>query len=187
MTTFSVKEHKSESYAPRTYHNATTGDLTVAFAVDFNTAGEKLTKKAANGKYVAIDIGQLSDDYIQAARGLYKACRKLDVKVLNIAGNGIYTMYKKGWTQDSLNHYVYDVLNLVNQHWPLRGIVSGGQSGVDLAGGVAAKALGIPCTMTYPKGFKMRFEDNKDVNHTEDEILTMVDQWVRILESDIDD
>lgn len=183
MSSFSVKEHKSASYAPRTYHNATTADLTVAFAVDFTTAGEKLTKKAANNKYIAIDTNM---EPIEAARELYKACRKFDVKVLNVAGNGIYTYYKKGHDQQSVNHYVYDVISLVNQHWPLKGIISGGQSGVDLAGGVVAKYLGIPCEMTYPKGFKMRFEDGRDVEMSEKEVLTLVDQWVNILQSDLD-
>lgn len=183
MSSFSVKEHKSSSYAPRTYHNATTADLTVAFAIDFSTAGERLTKKAANGNYVAID---LSLEPIEAARLLYKVCKKHDVKVLNVAGNGIYTLYKKDWNQQSINHYLYEVISLVNQHWPLKGIISGGQSGVDLAGGVVAKYSGIPCEMTYPKGFVMRFEDGRDVQMSEKEILTIVDQWVNILESDLD-
>lgn len=178
-----IREHKSASYAPRTYHNATTADLTVAFATDFTTAGEKLTKKAADGKYVAID---LSIDSIDAARQLYKACRKFDVKILNVAGNGIYTLSKSGWTQQSLNHHIYDILNLVYQHWPIKIIISGGQTGVDLAGGIAAKFINIPCTMTYPKGFKLRFEDGKDVEWSKDKITNLVENYVSLLQSDTD-
>lgn len=183
MTAFSVREHKSSSYAPRTYHNATTADLTVAFATDFSTAGEKLTKKAAGNAYISI---LLNLEPIEAARILYKACKKHKAKVLNIAGNGIYTLYKNGYDQQTINHYLYDVISLVDQHWPIKGIISGGQSGVDLAGGVVAKFLGIPCEMTYPKGFKARFEDGIDVELSEKEVLTLVDQWVNILQSDTD-
>lgn len=180
---FEIREHKSASYAPRTYHNAASSDLTVAFATDFSTAGEKLTKKAAAGKYVSID---LSMNHIEAARELYKACRKFDVKVLNIAGNGIYTLSKSGWTQQNLNHYLYDVVSLIHQHWPLKAIISGGQTGVDMAGGVVAKFLNVPCTMTYPKGFKLRFEDGQDVEWSKDKIADLVGNYMSLLQSDTD-
>jgi len=63
-----------------------------------------------------------------------------------------------------VNQYVYDVLALVHKHLPIRQVVSGGQSGADLAGLVAAVALDIQCSGTWPKGYKMRFEDGKDVD-----------------------
>ena len=39
MSKLTIQEYKSTSYAPRTYHNAHSADLTVAIACDFNTAG----------------------------------------------------------------------------------------------------------------------------------------------------
>ena len=39
-----LKEHKSSSYAPRTYYNAAQG-VTLAVAVDHNTAGRGVHKK----------------------------------------------------------------------------------------------------------------------------------------------
>lgn len=45
-----ILEHKSSSYAPRTYENAAKADVTIAIAVDYNTAGERLTHKAAGGE-----------------------------------------------------------------------------------------------------------------------------------------
>ena len=67
-----IVEHESAQYKPRTVHNAHTADLTVAFAEDFNSAGEKLTKREAGDRYVAI---HLSTDPLVAARMLYAACK----------------------------------------------------------------------------------------------------------------
>ena len=83
-----ILEHNSSSYAPRTYHNAQIADLTAAFAIDFSTAGEKLTNKAAQEKYIRCDLRK---EPIELARQLYKGCRAYHTKTLNIAGNGIYT------------------------------------------------------------------------------------------------
>lgn len=157
-------EHKSASYAPRTYHNASQG-VTLAVAVDFTTAGEKLTHKAACGKIVQIDW---VTDYVVAARALYSALKKHDCRVVNVAGNGIYTLQKHGVTQAQANQYVYNILKLVNEHWPITQVVSGGQTGMDIAGLVAGVALGVESIGTWPKGYKMRFEDGKDVDKTEE-------------------
>jgi len=173
-----IQEHKSASYAPRTYFNATSADLTVAFALDFSTAGEKLTKKAAVDKFVSIS---LIEDYLGAARALYKHCRKHNVKTLNIAGNGIYTLEKKGMSQEDLNVYLYSVISLVNEHHPLEHIISGGQTGVDLAGGVVGYVLGIPVTMTLPKGYKQRHSNGVDLDYSKEEIENQVNYYAQKL------
>lgn len=173
-----VKEHTSSSYVPRTYHNASQG-CTLAIATDFTTAGEKLTHKAANGKIVQIPFHM---DYVEAARKLYSILKKYDCHVVNVAGNGIYTLQKQGVTQEDANTYVYSILSLVNQHWKIERIVSGGQSGMDLAGLVAGCALDIETIGMWPKGLIMRFEDGKDVSMTEEKIKTIVYYGVRELE-----
>lgn len=173
-----VNEHTSTSYAPRTYHNASQG-VTLAIATDFTTAGEKLTHKAAKGKIIQISY---AEDTIVAARKLYSMLKKYDCHTVNIAGNGIYTLKKKGVIQEEANQYVYDILKLVNTHWPITKIVSGGQTGMDIAGLVAGCALDIETTGTWPKGLVMRFEDGKDLSMTEDKIKTMVYYGVRELE-----
>lgn len=161
-----VVEHSSESYAPRTYHNAKTAQLTVAFANDFSTAGEKLTKKAAGDRYVAIYIGE---DVTESARTLFKHCRLHNTKILNVAGNGIYSINS---TQRELNKWVHDIIALVHKHWKLEQIISGGQTGVDVAGGIAGEILGLNPIMTLPKGFKQRGKDHKDFAQTEEELLS---------------
>lgn len=184
MSNFEVVEHKSASYAPRTWHNASVADLTAAFAVDFTTAGERLTKKAAGEKYIHLDLGM---EAIESARRLYKACKKHNVRTLNIAGNGIYTLYSKGMDQEDANVYLYTVLSLVHKHHPIEKIISGGQTGIDLAGGLVAKHLGIDCTMTLPKGFKMRFENGVDVDMMEAKaVIKLIDDWVDVLKRSVE-
>ncbi|MNY06814.1 putative molybdenum carrier [compost metagenome] len=174
-----LKEHKSSSYAPRTYHNAAQG-ITLAIAVDFKTAGEKLTHKAAGGKIVQIDYFNTLDK-LYPSRALYSMLKKHDCRVVNVAGNGIYTLQKKGVSQEDINAYVYNILKLVNEHWKIDKVVSGGQTGADIAGLVAAYKLGIPLEGTWPKGYKMRFEDGEDVEMHPDNIKQMIIDYAELL------
>lgn len=173
-----VFAHKSPKYPPRTTHNANSADLTVAFAEDFESAGERLTKKAAGDKYASIP---LSKDPVEAARALYRECKKHNVKVLNVAGNGIYTLAEKGWSQASLNFWVYQVIALVHKHRPFEMIISGGQTGVDFAGGVAAEVLGLDPVMTFPKDFLQRTLTKYEHKQTEQDVLFEVQRQVEEL------
>jgi len=168
-----IREHKSSSYGPRTYTNANDAEVTIALAVDYTTAGERLTHKAAGEKYLKLDP---ISDCVQNSRKLWSRLNllRIDHPIVNVAGNGIYTLSKHGWTQDVINKYLILMLGLVNLHYPIARIVSGGQTGVDLAGGYAGWKLGIDTVMTLPKGFKQRHEDGVDREHTEDEIKEMV-------------
>lgn len=166
-----VQEHRSESYAARTFHNASVAALTVAFTMDCRTAGERLTAKAAGDRYVHLHLG---DDLTFNARLLYRAWRPNAGQTLNVAGNGIYTLVRYEWSQERLNRYVYSVLELLNKHAPIGQIVSGGQTGVDIAGAVAGVALGIPTSVTLPAGFLQRHEDGADRRHTVDDIRHQV-------------
>lgn len=172
--------HKDETYPPRTYQNAGGADLTVAFAEDFSSKGEQLTKKAAREKYLAISLDMPA---IEAARLLYKDCKKRGVKVLNIAGNGIYTLKDYGWRQEHLNLWMYQVLDLVHKHYPLEMVISGGQTGVDFAGGVAGELLGLNPVMTFPKGFLQRTLTKYAHTQTEVEVLAEVERQVGELTS----
>lgn len=168
-----VREHSSGYFSPRTYFNVSSAGLTVAFAVNFETAGEKLTRKAAGDNYLAIPLGE---DPLVAARALYRELKNRGAKVLNVAGNGIYTLIPKGWTQEGINAYLFTVIGKVQQHWPLEKIVSGGQTGADLAGVTVAYALGIRAVATLPKGFLQRGPDNKNVFQSEMAIRNQIDE-----------
>lgn len=160
MNNLKLSEHKSSSYAPRTYHNASQG-VTLAIAVDFSTAGERLTHKAAGDRILQVHY---ETDWLETARMLYSKLKAEDCHTINIAGNGIYTLQKRGISQDAINLYVYKVIKIVNEHWKIDKVVSGGQTGTDMAGLISAFALGIPAEGTWPKGYKMRWEDGKDVD-----------------------
>lgn len=175
-----VQEHKSDSYAPRTYFNATSGDVTVAFAVDLSTAGEKLTHKAAGEKYIGFLLEE-STDSLEVARQLFKFMRHKQAKTLNIAGNGIYTLSKHGCDQHHINQFVLDVVSKVHEHWPIEKIYTGGQTGVDLAGAVVAQYLGIEALITLPKGYKQRFENSQDITQTREDIENQIHHWVGLL------
>lgn len=168
-------EHKSSSYAPRTYHNAAQG-VTLAYAVDHSTAGEKLTQKAAGDKIVKVDALH-TFDHLQPARDLYAMLKKHDCHVVNVAGNGIYTFAKHGYGQRNVNQAINDILYTVNQHWPIHHVVSGGQTGADLAGLIAAAHMDIDCTGMWPKGFKMRFADGIDVYHTHAQVMGIIEAY----------
>lgn len=169
-------EHKSSSYAPRTYHNASQG-VTLAIAADFWTAGEKLTSKAAGDKIVHLDATKFAEQWLDKSRDLYRMLKKHDCRVINVAGNGIYTLNKHGITQVMINDMVRQVLFQIDQHWKLEHVVSGGQTGADLAGLIAAAKIGIPCTGMWPKGYKMRFEDGIDREHTPEQVMEIIRQY----------
>jgi hypothetical protein len=196
-----IVEHESTQYKPRTVHNAHTADLTVAFAEDFSSAGEKLTKREAGDRYVAI---HLSTDPLVAARMLYAACKKHNVSTLNVAGNGIYSLsgeWSQGQLSDkqkfeyldegsiinefqvSLNQWVYMVISKVHEFWPLTNLISGGQTGADWAGGIAGEAIGLNVTMTFPKHCLQRDEHHKDFTQSIATVQKKVDTYLNYIDS----
>ena len=172
----SVIEHKSSSYAPRTYWNAAKSDVTCAIAIDMHTAGEKLTKKSAGSKYIGFEIGVTSDNLLDIdsnnlltfSRELYRFCKQKECKVLNIAGNGIYTWDKYGIDQVSLNWLLFRFLEPVVKHSDIHTIISGGQTGTDIAGLNAGYRLGLKVQATLPRGLLQRNKFGADhINCTE--------------------
>lgn len=175
-----LQQHESQKYPPRTYFNAGQADITIAFASDFSTAGEALTRKAAGAKYLPIS---LSTDPVIAARAIYRELRARNATVINIAGNGIYTLTGHGWTQESLNAHLHSILSLVFRHWKVAKLVSGGQTGVDVAGLVVGAALGITAVGTLPKGFLQRGANNRDVERDPKELESEIRAWAAKLNS----
>ncbi|NCP98419.1 hypothetical protein GW796_00900 [archaeon] len=177
-----VQEHTSEKYSPRTYFNAKSGDVTLALAVNLETAGEKLTHKAAGDKYIGF---LLTDDTetITVARELYKFMKAKNAKTLNIAGNGIYTLSSHNCSQEHINNFVCDVIEKVHQYWPIEKIYTGGQTGVDLSGAVVAKYLGIDALITLPKGYIQRFENKIDITQSKEDVENQIEKWVNLLKN----
>ena len=155
-------------YAQRTRENASRADLTLAFAVDFSTAGEKVTEQAAGDKLIQVSLSR--DSLLEAAakaRSVFDCLtpqERSSILTVNIAGNGMQTLAARGIGQKEINAYVHDFLGVL-QDMGIRfgGIISGGQTGADEAGIVAARALGIPAEVHAPKGWAMRGADGRDL------------------------
>lgn len=172
MITF--KEHHEPGYAARTIVNARKADLTIAFALDFTSAGERLTHKAAYGKYVGINFSYLyPEEMIPDDRGYPFAVREVlwrlkdkKVKSINFAGNGIYTLYDRDrdLTQERVDELALNFLKQVVKAYPgIKEIRSGVQTGIDEAFLKAADALGIPALGLAPKGWLFRDIHGRDI------------------------
>lgn len=161
-----ISEH-GQGYGPRTALNANSAGLTIAFAKDFATAGERLTKRVANGRYVAVPV---MGDIGSSVRKIEEALQQHDTDTVNIAGNGIYTLAPYGISQEMLNEWMYRVLKKVVEKTPISRIVSGGQTGADLAGAVVALALGIEAKITLPKGYLQRNARGEDFQQSQEQV-----------------
>ncbi len=160
-------------YQQRTKENADWSDITLALATDFSTAGEKLTKKVAGEKYTAAKLykGSLEDpeeltvDY-SALNDVVEKAKKVGRPIkLNIAGNGIYTFKV---SQEKINDVLYSTIKYLQDNGvEIQEVRSGGQTGVDEAGIIAAQRLGIPASVHAPKGFVFRTVDGRDIANRE--------------------
>lgn len=161
-------ECKSFGYRERTIENAK-ADVTLAFAVNFSTGGERLTRKAAetiNKKvYVDIDISPGLYDEEAVGEAIVDYLKSRGIKPgfsVNIAGNGIYTMKNK-YTQEQLDEFIYKVLKTVYELLPFSSLRSGGQTGIDESGAKAGVRLNVPTTVLAPRGWKFRTATGVDV------------------------
>ncbi len=177
-----LKQHPIPGYRARTLVNAESADLTVAFASDFGTAGERLTHKAAGKRYIAIPLTTPAEE---AGMILAASLRKHGASTLNVAGNGIYTLSQHGWTQESVNLWIYLAVRAACQAVPIQLMRSGGQTGADLAGLVAACELSIPALGYFPKGFLQRGLDQVDRARTPFEIQQQIDGYLVSLRNDL--
>lgn len=140
-------------YRQRTLDNAHAADLTVAIAADFTTHGERLTQRAAGAKFLAIAFGGAIKE---ASLQIQAELQARSVQTLNVAGNGLYTFKKYGYTQAEVNQWLYGVLSNIDATLLPKCIRSGGQTGMDWAALVCAIKLGIPAHGHFPAGFVRR-------------------------------
>ncbi len=151
-------EHPSPSYRPRTLLNAQ-ADLTCAFALDFSTGGERLTASAAGDRLAAFSMLFPPEAAGERLRARILAA---GARSLNIAGNGAHSLARRGWDQDQCDRWVFECLSLALPGSSVSLARSGGQTGADTSGAASALALGIPCEITYPRGFLRRGPDGSD-------------------------
>lgn len=173
-----IHQHHMSLYGPRTFANVQRSDLSLAFAVDFGTAGEKLTTTAAANlrkPFVGCDLKRPHRENVTL---INKALSRITQPTLaiNVAGNGIYTLKKHGWSQEQVNRAVYLTLLQVHQGHRITSVRSGGQTGADIAGAVAGVLLEVDTLLYMPKSCRQRNEENMDEYHTADEIREQVMQ-----------
>lgn len=160
---FILEEDKDSGYGPRTEINAKEADVTFAIAINFDSAGEKLTKsmvKKYNKLYIPVSpYGDVVYKAEKIVALLNKTFEGKHYVSFNIAGNGIYTM-KGTMTQEQCDDFTYNLLFSIVNHVDLKvrvkTIRSGGQTGFDEAGLKAGIKLQIDTTAYYPKGYKIR-------------------------------
>lgn len=161
---FILEEDKDSGYGPRTAINAREAEVTMAIAIKFDSAGEKLTKSMVQkygNLYIPISpsgtIQEKADKIVPLLNKTFYGI-KHSIK-FNIAGNGIYTM-KGVMTQEECDEFTYQLLHCIVNHPDLKikikSIRSGGQTGFDEAGLKAGIKLGIDTIGLYPKGYKIR-------------------------------
>ena len=185
-TQIDFQEEQSSGYRNRTIKNAS-ADTTIALAIDFNSAGEKLTKSSVlsqKKQYIDRDLNQMfiikdpfnpdlgyelhDSNIFDMANGIVQMLNKNKTKSLNIAGNGIYTMKGK-YDQNLLDEAVLRLLEYItlsdNLDIEITSIRTGGQTGIDEAGAKAGIKLGIPTTILAPKGWTFRNIEGKDISN----------------------
>lgn len=175
-----LREHERSNYLERTKFNADKSDLTIAFTVDQFTAGERQTRKLATEfKYMHIDLNRTSETC--AARDIHNRLAgqfgNNGCGIINIAGNGVFTLNKHGWTQDQANQYLFDVFIELRDKWgdlPTKGFRSGGQTGVDIAAAVIAEAMGVDAVITFPKGYRQRGSDAQDFYERKEGVMQKI-------------
>jgi len=182
------QEDESSGYASRTIKNAA-ADVTIAIAYDFNSAGEKLTKRAVleQGKlYFPVELERFGLKNYQG--GVLNIVQHLALRIkelntseitLNIAGNGLYTLKNTSIRNQAVcDYFTYHFLqHLVNEldrqrtngnfDTKIIAIRTGGQTGFDEAGAKAAEKIGIPTLVLAPKGWCFRDENGEDIYNEE--------------------
>lgn len=182
-----IREHTSPEYPPRTAINAKGGDVTLALAVDMTTRGELLTKKLVEqaGKiYCGFQLEENVTSH-DAARALYKNLVQSKGNHINIAGNSIHTLHQYGCSQEWINEFVFSVIETVHKHYPIAKIVTGGQTGVDMAGAIAGAVLGIHTEVTFPKGFRQRTSEKEIYSQKAEDVFADMEKQVSVLQATI--
>lgn len=159
------QEHPQTGYAMRTWDNATLSDLTIAFAIDFNTPGELLTRKAAYGKYNNLLIGHTltEKDLGSFVLKIADKMQKCKFEKINIAGNGLQTLSIFGYDQQYADDFMLNFLSQLNEQVFCISVRSGGQRGVDEAALKAGDKLGLETICLAPKHWMFRDINGRDI------------------------
>lgn len=162
-------------YSERTYENANSPeiDFTFAFAVNWETPGERCTAKAAGVSIVQVDIPTYKEGGIFLTKtAISRVCDYMTECLpeyafdgsgigVNLAGNGIATLSSKGISQEAVDVFLVAVFReMSNRGLNIESLRSGGQTGVDESVQAVGHVLDVPVTIHAPKNFAFRNKDN---------------------------
>lgn len=166
-------------YSKRTWENANAQDVdfTFQFALDFGTAGELCTQRAAGDSCIRVSLPLRDGNGLDCSPAAVKAAVEAVASMLpdeylagepfgvNVAGNGLYTLAAAGVSQKQCDEFVTRTLaGLCRRGAVLSSVRTGGQTGIDEAGAVAGCVLQVPTTVHAPKGWQQRGADGRDVS-----------------------
>lgn len=171
-----IIEDTVRNYGHRTWANAEWSDITLAFAADFNSPGEITTKKASGNKFIgylltsAEVMRRLDDSHFRSQGKKYADIIRSNPNYreegirLNIAGNSMISLSRCGLDADSVQDIIYQVLkNLLSEGIVISEVRSGGQSGADEFGIIAAQRLGLKCSILAPKGYRFHYKEGEEI------------------------
>lgn len=173
----SLWAHDHPGYHKRTQANAEC-DATIAVAADYSTGGERLTKQVAGPRYLPLPLFL---DPEEAGSRLKEFLEQRRARSLNVAGNGIYTLESKGWSQDAVDAWLHVCLRTGLLYRRLAWIQSGGQTGLDMSGAICAAKLGVPALILMPAGFKQRDATGSDSPQDPASLLALIHERARSL------
>ena len=141
----------------------------MAFAVDFSTPGEKLTRRAVDETGHGYIPVQLMLDDIREWSAAHRAAKDIYDRLgpfqydhfrLNIAGNSL-TSFPADINQKDLDIFMTRTLMLLHDMTgrSIRSVRSGGQTGIDEAGVKAADTLGITAVVNGPADYRFRIRN----------------------------
>lgn len=185
-------QHEIYGYRARTIENAKQADHTILFCANKNSSGSELTKRSA-ARYTMVGVdrdgidnhNRMNHIRLEAGMQIIREIRDIESPKLNIAGNTMFTFYMHHIRQEDVNQFVYDVLRIVMTYVPIKEIRSGGQTGADVAGLVAAHKLGIPAIGLYPAEYMIRTFEGEDVHTSADEQMWYIENWSDALENNV--
>ena len=164
-----IMEDSARNYAHRTWANAAWSDITLALATDFSSPGEITTRRVAGDKYLRYPLTRNLNKLILLTLDGQREAEKIARTIrnhscynengirLNIAGNGLVTLLKSGVNTQFVAKFIGMIFSACKKEGvKILEVRSGGQSGVDEAGIIAAQRSQIKCSILAPKGFRWR-------------------------------
>ena len=144
--------------------NMNKADIVLGLGTDFTMGDEKIIQQRASKekKWHSVILGSKKD----APKGFNPSDEAIDLivknlsairgNIINVVGNDIAALYKKGYTQEDVDKYIYNILSKVSEKYPISKIISNGQTGIAEASIKAAKKLGIPVDIIAFKDYALK-------------------------------